>query len=198
MVFGARGRRPLRFGRPVARQVDLDLDGDGRSLDRRRGPTVPTGYGLPLALFILGVVLQGIEATQPAVPKDVSFWLFVLGGASSVMGSVGIGQRYGREQTNEALRVKLATAFRRTARLYERLRIVQANVTEARAYILAAGGESKETLGAIVTGALGLVAVRLDEQITTYDNALDEWNELVPTEVERERRRLAGKVISRA
>lgn len=161
-------------------------------------------YGFPLLLFAAGVVVKAIVATQSSLPRDTALWLSIVGDTSAVIGSLGIGQRFGRQQRDEALRVKLETAFRRTARLYERMKIVQGNVAEAGPYILANYARNDVLLQHLVSGALGAVSIRLDEQITTYDNALDEWHELVPAEVDRQRERLReqgsgrGRVIARA
>ena len=96
---------------------------------RIRSAVKAAASALPwLLLFVFGLSLQALQATQKDLGTVVQFWLFTLGSAAALLGSFGVGQRIGREQTNETLRVKLETAFRRTARLYDRLRAVQDDV----------------------------------------------------------------------
>ena len=143
-------------------------------------------------LFAVGLVMQGIQATGEDLPSNVSVLLYSVGGVAALIGSFGVGARIGREQTNDALRVKLATAFRRTARIYARMRVIQRDLGTAVDSVVDATTPREMVPIHVVVNGLDVVATRLDDEITTYDNALDEWHELVPAEVDKERQRLAG------
>jgi len=112
--------------------------------------------------------------------------LYVLGGSAALVGSLGLGAWLGRQQADETLRIKVAPAFRRTARLYRRLGVLQADLESAtddvRSHV------TKDSVPvAVVMNALNVVATRLESEASTYDNALDEWHELAPDEVDKER-----------
>jgi hypothetical protein len=156
------------------------------------------GRAVPwLLLLVVGLSVQAFQSTQKNLGSDVQFWLYAIGGALVVLGGLGIGDQIGREQTNEALRVKLETAFRRTARLYDRLNVVKSDVADASEMVRDAVQPKDLVPLHVVAHGLDVVAIRLEEQITTYDNALDEWHGLVPAEVERERARLKGQASFR-
>jgi hypothetical protein len=135
--------------------------------------------------------MEGIQATQPTLPDDVAFWLYIAGGAAALLGSFGVGQRIGRQRENETLRVRLGTAFRGTARLYTRLGVLQDDLyAVSRSIVTQAASANSETVPlSSVTHGFDVVAVRLSEQIAGYDDALDEWHGLVPDEVDRIRNR---------
>jgi hypothetical protein len=138
-------------------------------------------------LFLVGLALQGIVATQDGLAKELKFVLNSLGGGAALLGSFGVGERLGREQSNEALRVKLATAFRRTARNYARMLVVKQDVGDVADEVVDAATAREMVPLHVVIHGLDIVTTRLDDEITTYDNALDEWSELVPAEVDKVR-----------
>lgn len=155
------------------------------------------GSALPwLLLFVVGLSMQAIQVTQKDLEPDVQFLLFSIGGAAALLGSFGVGARIGREQTNETLRIKLETAFRRTARNYARMRVIKDDLENA-ADMVSQAIQPKDLVPLhVIARGLDGVSIRLDDEITTYDNALDEWHELVPVEVDKERERLKAGTLA--
>ena len=134
-----------------------------------------------LLLLLVGLFLQAFQASQ-ALSPNASLALFLVGGLLVVIGGAGIGQRIGRDRADETLRLKLAPAFRRTFRMYRRLLALQVTVGERRA--LAAQARSNGAVPFdVVDAGLGVIEARLDEQLQTVDDAMDEWTELTPAEV---------------
>lgn len=144
------------------------------------------GAGLPwIILIVLGLLFQGLQATDSNLPPGTALVLFLAGGLAVIAGTAGLGVQVGRHRADETLRLKLAPAFRRTFRMYQRLAALQRTIGDRRAAI----GSVVRSNGTVNMGAveatLQIIEARLDEQVLTVNDAMDEWKELTPAEIDK-------------
>lgn len=140
-----------------------------------------SGAGAWIALGVLGILVQ-IVADWTGVPTDARDVLRLFGGLAALLGSAGLGVVLGRYRADELTQARLAPAFRRSMGLYEGLARVQATVAAVRVDAeLRPGSMPTRQVIAHLSG----VDIRIQEQVVGIDPALEEWNQLVPAEVER-------------
>jgi hypothetical protein len=137
-----------------------------------------------------GVGMQAYQATREDLPDDVAWFFYVFGTVASVLGGIGVGGRLGRQIADENLRRKLAPAFRRATRTYRGLGKLKGVLDDRRQDLSDATKPNGALAAGDVKAALDVLDARLDEQLATFDDALDEWSELVPLEVKRFRQDL--------
>jgi hypothetical protein len=147
---------------------------------------VAVGPGLPwLSLVGAGLIMQGFSSLDTELASGVALPLYVAGGLAVIAGTTGLGVQIGRHRADETLRLKLAPAFRRTFRIYQRLAALQRVIGERRTAMTAEVRQNGTVDFDSVEASLQIIEARLDEQVLTVDDAIDEWKELTPNEIDR-------------
>lgn len=137
---------------------------------------------LLLFSIVISVILAYTATRRPLSGLESTLWqIFVF--AAGLAGSFIFGRRSAREAAREMIKPHARSAFRRLIFLYLTLRRA-ATVVE-----LAQHSESQENYQ--------VVLARLEEIITaqlmTADNALDDWNDIVPEDVKELKQKLQSE-----
>ena len=137
-----------------------------------------------LLLFSIGIsIVLAYTATQRTLTglESILWQIFVLG--AGLAGSFIFGRQEAREAAREVIKPYARSAFRRLIFLYLTLR------RAATAVELAQHSESQENYQVILA--------RLEEIITaqlmTADDALEDWNDIVPEDVEELKQKLQSE-----
>ncbi len=125
--------------------------------------------------------LTGLESTL--------FQVFIL--TMGLVGSFVLGQRSAREFGQESIRPSVRSAFRRVLSLYEGLGRLRHAVDERRDFLVGVVDPDTGLLDMrFVDACMDVLAAQVIEQITTANDSMSDWRDLVPDEVARLERRL--------
>ena len=112
-------------------------------------------------------------------PTTLEFGLFqLLILATGLLGSYIFGRNSARAGATEVIRPHARAAFRRVMALYKSLYRLSARIEELKV-------ESPDS-------RLDLIQALVDEQITTGQDAMEDWRDIVPEDVEEIERRSPG------
>ena len=144
---------------------------------------------LPGALIIiLGVVFSVlmVSATgnkQDLTPREATLFQAISHGLG-VVGSFVIGNKSARAAAQDVVRPHARSAFRRIVSLYRALGRFSDEIESRRIFLRSVGDETGKVDGAHIEAALDLLLVQVTEQIGTANDAMDDWRDLVPDEVQ--------------
>jgi hypothetical protein len=141
---------------------------------------------LPKILILVAFLLSGFtvyisnQRTLSSL-EGVLLQLFIL--VSGLIGSFFIGKRFARDTAREIIKPHARSAFRRLLSLYTSLNRVLVEIQSSKNSVSVGGNEiALQRLEAIVT-----------MQIGTADDALEDWRDIIPEDVEELMQRLNDK-----
>ncbi len=134
---------------------------------------------LAAAILFLPFVLV---ATQRALSNLELVLLQAAATAVGVYASFASGRASVEATTNEFMRGRARTAIRRLILIYSGIGRIAGEIEHQR-QMNHSGAETDGESGAL-TAALDVIAARVSEQLATADNAIDEWRDLAPSDVE--------------
>jgi hypothetical protein len=133
-----------------------------------------------LAMLSVGLVLLAVQAFDTKLPGYVSGILFIVGTGMVAIASGRIGGTYFSEQRTRHGRAMAKVAFRRSLSLYAFLERAEEDVRQGHGRLL----DGKDAVGrvrfSVVETELSRIAVRLNDGRMTLDDALAEWEEIIP------------------
>jgi hypothetical protein len=146
-------------------------------MDKRAGITFVIGSILVAAIFVL------VAANRTLTPlENVLLQVFSLG--LGLIGSYILGRESARAAAREMVKPHARSAFRRLLSLYRSLSRLAYAIQTARS-----SGNSDTNNFYILDKLEGIVV----EQIATADDALEDWRDIVPEDVEELRAKLTPK-----
>jgi len=141
---------------------------------------------LPGLLVFVAIIVAGFAAfiaTQRTLTSLEGALLQAFALIAGLFGSFIFGRQSAKEAAREIIKPHARSAFRRLMSLYESLSRVG---TEIENSLIAEANESR-----------GIALARLEaiviEQLATADDALEDWNDIVPEDVAELRRRFAAR-----
>lgn len=138
-----------------------------------------------LILISLGVSVLVVYTTTTRVLTAVesTIWqVFVL--TAGLAGSFIFGQQSAKEAAKEIIKPHARSAFRRLVSLYESLSRASTVIE------LTESSESSEDIRVTIAKLDTIVT----EQLSTADDALEDWNDIVPEDVEELKQKLESKI----
>lgn len=141
---------------------------------------------IPVLLIIVSLAFAGIfayVATERTLTnlESVILQAFALG--AGLIGSFVFGRQSAKEAAKEIIKPHARSAFRRLLSLYQSLSRVGSTIEESQKT------DSIENHG-ITLAKLEAIVI---EQLATADDALEDWRDIVPEDVEELRQRLITK-----
>lgn len=141
------------------------------------------GVLLILASIAVAVFFLVVAIYRPLTGlENVLLQVFSLG--IGLVGSYVLGRESARDVAKELIKPHARSAFRRLLSLYASLSRLALAIQTARPV------SNSETLHSSVLDKLEVIVT---EQIATADDALEDWRDIVPEDVEELRTRLAAK-----
>lgn len=122
-----------------------------------------------VAFFYVSIASQRILSQL----ENIMFQIFIL--AMSLIGSFGFGKRIARKAAKEFIKPHARSAFRRLIFLYQSLSRLRVAIEQ---------GKKKETSVANTNMVLDKLEAIVIEQIATANDALEDWRDIVPEDVE--------------
>lgn len=140
------------------------------------------GAGLVVAAVIFSILT--VREADDAELSDLELTLYqsialLLG----LLGSFWVGRSSVRAAAEDVIRPHARSAFRRLLSLYRALARLQASVDTRRAFLWRLAENHSVSLDH-VEAALDLLATQVGEQIGTANDAMEDWRDLVPDEVQ--------------
>lgn len=138
-----------------------------------------------LILISLGVSILVVYTTTTRVLTAVesTIWqVFVL--TAGLAGSFIFGRQSAKEAAKEIIKPHARSAFRRLVSLYESLSRASTAIQ------LTENPESSEDIRVTIAKLDAIVT----EQLNTADDALEDWNDIVPEDVEELKQKLESKI----
>ena len=140
----------------------------------------------PFLLIVVSLFVAGLFAYMATERKltnleSVILQAFVLG--AGLIGSFVFGRQSAREAAREIIKPHARSAFRRLLSLYQSLSRVGSTIEASQK------SDSPEDHG-ITLAKLEAIVI---EQLATADDALEDWRDIVPEDVEELRQRLITK-----
>ena len=116
--------------------------------------------------------------------------IFIVG----IFGTFLVGRESARNTARDVIRPSARSAFRRVLLLYKGLGRLRDSVDERREFLDSVSNAEEGTVTLpYVYSQLSVLSAQIAEQIGTADNALDDWRDLVPAEVEAIERQAAAR-----
>ncbi|MDE0086756.1 MAG: hypothetical protein OXU23_13645 [Candidatus Poribacteria bacterium] len=138
-----------------------------------------------LILISLGVsvLLIYTTTTRALTAVESTIWqVFVL--TAGLVGSFIFGQQSAKEAAREIIKPHARSAFRRLVSLYESLSRASTVIE------LTESSESSEDIRVTIAKLDAIVT----EQLNTADDALEDWRDIVPEDVEELKQKLESKI----
>lgn len=165
------------------------------------GAFVDVAPGVALVIAAVFFSLLTVREADEANLSDLELTLYqsitlLLG----LLGSFWVGRKSVRAAAEDVIRPHARSAFRRLLSLYRALARLQASVDTRRAFLWRVAEGQAVSLDH-VEAALDLLATQVSEQIGTANDAMEDWRDLVPDEVqeiEAKASRLTGESSSSA
>lgn len=139
---------------------------------------------LPVLVVVLGVlvaaamILVSWRRTDPLTQLELVLFQ-VLSMGLGLAGSYTFGRVLGSSPPNAR------SAFRRVLRLYEALGRFNATVDERRRELVERADGSETVALADVLDSLQMIEIQVTENLRTVDDAMEDWRDLAPAEVEQ-------------
>lgn len=154
---------------------------------------------LPAALIAGSVVFSAVMVLNAAFgPERLSSLelmlyqviIFLLG----LTGSYLFGQESAQAAAREIVRPHAVSAFRRVVSLYEALGRFTVSIEERRSQLTRVANKADGSVPIpLVDASLDLLITQVTEQIGTANDAVADWRDIVPDEVERISRELRAR-----
>jgi hypothetical protein len=129
--------------------------------------------------IVLGVVIQVLLGLVSSPPPLVDVGFRTIGALMIAVGSAGIGREVGKIGSDELLRSRLMPTYRRTFRLYDAFIRLAVDVERRRGDLPAAGSTVPRHVQAT---SLEVIYTLVDAELSDYQNAIAEWEALLPEE----------------
>ena len=145
-------------------------------------------YWLLAAVLILvaigvSIFVMYITTTRTLTAVESILWqVFVL--AAGLAGSFIFGRQSAKEAAREMIKPHARSAFRRLVSLYESLSRASTAIQ------LTESSESSENIRVTIAKLDAIVT----EQLNTADDALEDWRDIVPEDVEELKQKLESKI----
>lgn len=143
---------------------------------------------LPVMLIFIAFVVL-LLTVYVGVDRDLTnlevLLLQIFSLVSGITGSYLIGKQSTKDAAKEIVKPHARSAFRRLMSLYESLSRVGGHIGEYRSQADDVNGERAKV-------TLEKLEVIVVEQLATADDALEDWNDIVPEEVKEIRERLTS------
>ena len=141
---------------------------------------IKLGAVLILVVIIGTAIVAVFAAIRPLTQLEfVLFQLFTL--AAGVMVSFILGRQSAESAAREMIKPHARSAFRRVLSLYRSLSRLAATIASARL------NKSSDDGGGLVLDKLEAIVV---EQIATANDAMEDWRDIVPEDVEKLQQRI--------
>jgi len=145
--------------------------------------------GVGTAVYV--VVISGQRQLS-----QLEFALFqIIEVALALVGAFFVGQRSAGAAAADVVRPHARSAFRRLTSLYEGLGRLRSSIDDRRAFLDGVANKSKSTVDmAYVQTQLDILSVQVIAELATANDAMEDWRDLVPDEVERLERAAESRV----
>lgn len=143
------------------------------------GKKLPDPYQLILSIFLLVMSIAGAvyfvyTATTRRLTQVEGVYLQALPWITGVLASLVFGRMSARTAVREVIRPHARSAFRRIVSLYDSISRVARTVAEAQ--------ESDDNHDHLI--ALSKIEAFVVEQLSTADDAIEDWRDIVPEDVD--------------
>jgi hypothetical protein len=144
---------------------------------------------IPVAAVLLGVgtavyMIVTSGSRQLSQREMTLFQIIELG--LGLYGAFFVGQRAARDAGGDLVRMHARPAFRRLLSLYEALGRLQASIGERRAFINRVANQADATVDIVhVEAQLDVLDVQVIGDLATANDAMEDWRDLVPDEVQK-------------
>lgn len=137
-------------------------------------------------VFVVAMLVYSAMKDPPLTEVELLLFQIVIFGLG-MAGSYLFGRSSAEQAARDVVRPHAISAFRRVVSLYEALRRFVVTIENQRSRLV--GGpfaSSDERIPSVqVDSAMELFIVQITEQIGTANDAVDDWRDIVPDEVER-------------
>ncbi len=143
---------------------------------------VLAGLLVLIAIGISALVVYTTTTRTLTVVESTIWQVFVL--TAGLAGSFILGQQSAKEAAREIIKPHARSAFRRLVSLYESLSQASTEIQ------LTENSESTDDIRVVIAKLDAIVT----EQLTAADDALEDWRDIVPEDVEELKQNLESKI----